>query len=208
MKRITNKDIKEMSHVYRLNLINSINGYKAANLIGTKGVNGENLAIISSVIHLGSNPPLLGFIMRPTTVGRDTYRNIIENGAYTINHVHTKIVEKAHYTSANLEFGVSEFEKCKLTPQYKNDFIAPYVEESNIQVGMSLVEEIPIPSNGTILMVGKIEEIHIHDSIIAENGQVDLNAADTAAISGLNRYHKVEQVAQFPYARPEEIPNF
>ena len=55
-----------MQKVERLNLINSLSGVKPANLIGTKDQNGnENLAIFSSVVHLGSNPALLGFILRP-----------------------------------------------------------------------------------------------------------------------------------------------
>lgn len=208
MKRISNNDIQKMSHVYRLNLINSINGYKAANLIGTKGALGENLAIFSSVIHLGSNPPLLGFIMRPTTVERDTYRNIKETGVYTINHIHEGIIQKAHYTSAKFNIGDSEFEKCKLTPSYLNDFKAPYVAESFIKIGLNFKEEIPIPTNKTILIVGEIEEIHLPESSIAENGQIDLNATKTVAISGLNQYHQVNKIATYPYARVNELPHF
>jgi flavin reductase (DIM6/NTAB) family NADH-FMN oxidoreductase RutF len=61
--------------VERLNLINSCTGYKSANLIATKSVDGAvNVAIFSSITHLGSNPALIGFIVRPT-VPRNTYKN-------------------------------------------------------------------------------------------------------------------------------------
>lgn len=207
MKEITLTDINEMDKIFRLNLINSISGYKSANLIGTTGINGENLAIFSSVIHLGSNPPLLGFIMRPTTVGRDTYRNILENSFFTVNHIHEDFIGKAHYTSASFPFGQSEFEKVKLTAEYL-DFKAPFVKESKIKIGLKLVEEKPIESNGTILLIGLIEKIYIQESCIQENGQLDLNEVNDVCISGLNRYHKVEEINQFPYARIEELPNF
>ena len=80
MTFFTNKDIQEFEHLYKINLVNSLSGYKSANLIGTLSKEGkENLAVFSSVVHLGSSPPILGFILRPTTVPRDTYKNIREN---------------------------------------------------------------------------------------------------------------------------------
>ena len=77
MKHISRDTISQMEKVQRLNLINSCTGYKSASLLATKATSGEtNVAIFSSVTHLGSNPAMIGFIMRPTTVPRDTYKNI------------------------------------------------------------------------------------------------------------------------------------
>ena len=97
--------LAELERHYKLNLINSISGIKPANLVGTVSKNGqENVAIFSSVVHIGSNPPQLGIIFRPQEeIPRDTYRNIMETGFYTVNHVTTSIIEKAHYTSAKLK---------------------------------------------------------------------------------------------------------
>jgi len=88
MKIFDQKDIENLHHLYRINLINSCSGYKSANLIGTQSKDGQtNLAVFSSVMHLGSNPPLIGFILRPDNVPRHTYENIMETGVYTVNHV-------------------------------------------------------------------------------------------------------------------------
>ena len=66
MKHFTKKNILEMDKVKRLNIVNSITGIKPGNLIGTiSNDNFPNLAIFSSIVHLGSNPALLGFILRP-----------------------------------------------------------------------------------------------------------------------------------------------
>jgi hypothetical protein len=52
--------------VERLNLINSCTGYKSANLIATKSEDGAvNVAIFSSITHLGSNPLVKGCDCRP-----------------------------------------------------------------------------------------------------------------------------------------------
>ena len=112
MQYFNTSDIQGFSKLYRLNLINSITGYKSANMIGTKSNSGnENLAIFSSITHLGSNPALLHFTLRPNTVPRDTYKNIRENSVFTVNHVSLKQIDQAHHTSAKYEEKVSEFDQ-------------------------------------------------------------------------------------------------
>lgn len=145
---LSQADLEQTSRIKRLNLINAISGIKPGNLIGTKSNDGHaNLAIISSVVHLGSNPAFLGFIMRPTKdIRRHTYENIMSNGVFTINHIHTDFIERAHYTSAKFGATVSEFEACKLTEEYLYDFPAPFVGESRIKMGefpYARVSEVP-----------------------------------------------------------------
>ena len=94
-------ELLELDKIYRANLINSCTGFKSANLISTKSKDSiENVAVFSSVTHLSSNPPLLGFILRPTTVERNTYDNLEKTGYFTVNHIHQSIVKDAHHTSA------------------------------------------------------------------------------------------------------------
>lgn len=59
------EDIDNLEKIFKINLINSCSGFKSANLLGTISDEGvSNVAVFSSVIHLGSNPPTLGFILR------------------------------------------------------------------------------------------------------------------------------------------------
>jgi len=86
------KDIQSLNKIFKINLINSCSGFKSANLLGSISEEGvSNVAVFSSVTHLGSNPPTLGFILRPTTVPRDTYKNIKDSGFFTIN-IFTKLL--------------------------------------------------------------------------------------------------------------------
>lgn len=60
-----------------------------------------NVAVFSSVTHIGSNPPMISFITRPLTVNRDTYNNLKENPFFTVNHITNNIISDAHHTSAS-----------------------------------------------------------------------------------------------------------
>ena len=208
MKSFNKEEIKSLDKIFRLNLINSVSGYKSANLIGTSSEEGENLAIFSSVVHLGANPALLGFIMRPAAVPRNTLTNMKQSKSFTINSISEEIIQKAHYTSANFDSGVSEFKACELTPEYIGDFEAPFLKESKLKMAMRLEQIIDIELNDTMLIIGSIQNIYVDEIALKKNGQLDLNAINAVAISGLNRYHKVEEIGNFPYARVLELPVF
>lgn len=206
-QQITTLEISKMDKIKRLNLVNHLSGYKSANLIGTKSKEGiSNLSMISSVIHLSSSPPVIGFMQRPTTVPRDTYSNILETGSYTINHVHQSFMDKAHYTSAKFDAHESEFGHCDLGESYMDDFYAPFVEESMVKIAVRYKKTYDITESNTLMVVGEIESIYLSGDIMSEDGQLDFSGLDTVAISGLNNYHTVKQVASFPYARPGEFP--
>ena len=164
------KAIEEMDRIQKIKFINSVSGIKPANLIGTISSSKQpNLAIFSSVFHLGSDPALLGFITRPTgEVPRHTLENIKKNKAYTINHVVASFTEKAHYTSAKIDRTHSEFETCGLTEQYIEGFKAPFVQESKLKMGMEFRQAIDIELNGTILVIGQIQHLIIPDEAIGQ----------------------------------------
>lgn len=201
----TRDQIDAFEHIYKINLMNSISGFKSANLIATKSKSGiPNVAVFSSVVHYGSNPPILGFVLRPTTVPRNTYENIKETGLYTINHIHTNIIEEAHHTSAKYPLDVSEFDKTNLVEEYKDNFLAPYVTGSPVQIGMEYLEEYYIKANDTILVLGKVIDLYIDDALLTYDGFVDLTKGNVAAINGLDGYVVPSSVKRLTYQRPKE----
>ncbi|SFB28080.1 flavin reductase family protein [Algoriphagus aquimarinus] len=202
-------EIEKLERTYKLNLINSLSGVKPANLIGTKSKDGkDNVAIFSSVVHLGSSPAQLAFIMRPQSeIPRDTYPNILETEFYTINHVSESFIEKAHYTSAKLKKGESEFDRMKLEKEFIAGFHAPFVKDSPVKIGMKHLESIPLP-NGCLFVIGSVEMLVLPDEAINNLGQLDLQHSSGIGISGLNTYYGLTRLASFPYVREEEIPDF
>lgn len=195
--------IMEMEQRKRAQFINSISGFRSVALIGTRDTKGQtNLAIFSSIVHIGSNPPLLSFIMRPDSVERHTLTNIMETGFYTINHINADMYEKAHQTSARYPKNVSEFDAAQLTPAFKNDFVAPFVAESNIQIGMEFKERINININQTSMIIGEIKFVHYPTNCLLDDGFIDIEKAGTITSSGVDSYHTTQLLQKLEYAKP------
>lgn len=203
MQHIRRNDIDMMERNTRTHLINCLSGFKSANLVGTQQQGLENLAIVTSVVHIGANPPLLGMVMRPHTVPRDTLENIRSTGYYTINHVHQQWVDKAHQTSARYPREQSEFAATGLTPWYSADFSAPYVAESHVKIGLKVEEIVVLACNLTELVIGQVEEIWLSEGIMFDDGFLDLTRAGSACVSGLEGYHGTQPLARFSYAKPD-----
>lgn len=210
MKKILHFDddaIIAMDKRYRANFINSVTGYKSANLIGTISKdNHENLAIFSSITHIGSNPAMLGFIMRPTTVPRHTYTNIKATRSFTVNHINTEIVLPSHQTAAAYEENVSEFVATGLETEYLNNWRAPFVKQANIKIACEYVNEYKIEENGTILMIGAVKGVTLPDNCLQEDGWIDLETSMGVAINGLDAYASPKIIDRFSYAKPDKLP--
>ncbi len=200
------EDIQNLEKIFKINLINSCSGFKSANLLGSVSESGiSNVAVFSSVTHLGSKPPTLGFILRPTTVPRDTYKNIKDLGVFTINHIHQDIIEDAHHTSAKYPKEVSEFDMTGLEEEFKGNFKAPFVKGAPVQMSMKFVEEVYVPSNDVMLIVSQIQELYIDDALLQEDGLINLSKGNVAAINGLDTYAIPEFKKQLSYQRPKKI---
>jgi hypothetical protein len=95
-----------------------------------------------------------------------------------------------------------------LNAEFKENFAAPFVKESGIKIGLKFVEEIPIKLNGTVLMIGEIQHLFFPENAWLENGNVDLSSVEDVCVSSLGTYYEVKQIAEFPYAKPGELPDF
>lgn len=205
MKYFDQKYLASLNHLYRNNLVNSSSGFKSANLIATKSKAGiSNVAVFSSVIHLGSNPPLLGFVTRPTTVARNTYKNIKETGCYTINHVFEDIIEDAHHCSAKYDESISEFTMTELEEAYDHTCSAPFVKKAPVQMQMQFKEEYHFKINGTIMIIGEIIGIYVKEDLLKNDGFIDLAEGKVSAINGLDGYTIPKLKTRLPYQRPKQ----
>ena len=197
------KDISNLEKYNRINLINSITGIKPALLVGSKSEkNGTNLAIFSSIVHISSNPPLLGFFLRTNKkLRRDTFENIIENNTYTFNHINSSFIKRAHNTSIKFEKTTSEFESCNFTEDYINDFIAPFVKESKVSIGLILREVVEMGCTESKLVIGEIVHMLFDKDFLENDFSLNLEKTSSIGVCGLNHYYENKKNIFLPYAR-------
>lgn len=192
---------------HRARLVNSLSGFKSANLVGTADAEGQPACcIVSSVVHLGSNPALLGVVFRPPGDDAHNYHNLASSGHFTLSHVTAPIHEQAHQTSARYAAEVSEFEAVGLTPHWHGEgagrFPAPAVAESPVRIGLTVEEDMQLP-NRCRFVIGAVQWVDFASDLQAGDGFLDLAAVDTVAIGGLDAYHTAERMARLSYAKPD-----
>lgn len=204
-KHFTTERLESLEKAYRTHLINSLGGFKSVALIGTISKSEvTNLAIFSSIFHIGAHPPLIAMIFRPSPPERNTLSNILETGYYTINHINESIYKQAHQTSARYDEDISEFEVTGLEAEFKNDFFAPFVKQSHIQIAVLFKEKIDIAINNTSMVIGEITEIYVPENCISDDGFLDIEKANTITCSGLDSYHKTVRLDRLSYAKPNK----
>lgn len=205
MQHISINTIKTWERFYRANFINCLTGFKAVSLIASISQEGQpNLGVFSSVVHLGSDPALIGFINRPLTAAPHTINNIKATGVYTINHIHPSIAAKAHQSSAKYPLDVNEFNAVGLSEQYLPNITAPFVAESHVKYALQLVEIVPITHNNTFLVIGQITDVLIDNKLIKQDGFLALEDAESLASLGVDAYYTTQRLAKYSYAKPDE----
>ena len=203
MRTFSSKELAVQEKRYRTNFINSLSGFKSLQLLGSINQEGQaNLAIFNSIFHVGANPPYIGLVVRPDGPEHDTLKNILGHEHYTLNNVKEEFYQQAHQTSARYASGESEFKACGFKEEYIGDFSVPFVKESSIQIGLKLKELIPVKTNGTTIVIGEVVLIRINETYILEDGTVDLEAAGSITVAGLDSYHRTEKIGRLAYAKP------
>ena len=205
-KHYDSDSLSQMDNRYRAKFINSLSGFKSVNLIGTQDDDGEsNLAIFSSVVHLGASPALVGFVMRPDNGSRHTLDNIISTKHYTINQVSADFYRAAHQSSAGYVKEQSEFIHTGLNASYIKEVKAPFVKESRVKYALTLREILPISHNNTQFIIGEITHIICDEKAITDDGYIDIEALETVCVSGLDSYHTSKRLSRLSYAKPDRL---
>ncbi|MFM6954043.1 MAG: flavin reductase family protein [Sphingobacteriaceae bacterium] len=203
MRIFSSKELAEQEKRYRTNFINSLSGFKSLQLLGSINQEGRtNLAVFNSIFHVGANPPYLGLVVRPDGPEHDTLKNILSSEYYTLNNVCEEFYQKAHQTSARYSSGESEFVACGLSEEYIVNFPAPFVKDSTIQIGLKVAEVLPVKTNGTTILIGEVVLIRLNEAYLLADGTVDLEAAGSITVAGLDSYHRTQKIARLAYAKP------
>ena len=166
-----------------------------------------NLAPFSFFNIFSANPPIL--IFSPARSGRTgqnkhTYDNIKEVPEVVINMVNYDIVQQTSLASTEYPKGINEFTKAGLTP-IASEMIQPFrVKESPAQLECIVKQIIELGDNGGAgnLIICEVVLMHISESILDANQQIDPHKIDLVARLGGNWYSRTNAQSLFKVNKP------
>lgn len=198
MLTYTEQDLSKADRAWRINFVNSLIGPKNLHLLITRSPKGVyNAAIFNSGLHIGSSPPYVGFLLRPTTVPRHTYENLRHFPYATMNSVSLASYKQAHATHAKLPAEESEIERFGLAIHEDPSEPLPYLAQSPIKARLRLVEEHLLTINQTRLLIFSIEKVMVALSP-DKDGFLRLDELEAVAGSGCDGYWKLTFLGREP----------
>lgn len=201
MLTYTAAQLLSADRAWRINFINCLIGPKNLHVLLTRNTSGSyNAAIFNSGIHVGSSPPYVGFLLRPTTVPRHTYENLRQYPYATMNAVSRAMYARAHATHAKLPYGESEAEHFGLPLHWEAEEDLPYLMESPLRARLRLVEEHLLMVNQTRLLIFAVEAVHLAVEPDSD-GFFRMDALDLVAGSGCDAYWRISYLERQPMER-------
>lgn len=156
-----------------------------------------NLSPFSFFNVFSANPPVL--IFSPARrVRNNTTKHTLQNAEtvkeVVINVVNYAIVQQMSLSSTEYPDGVNEFEKAGLT-MLKSDIVKPYrVAESPIQLECKVNDIIKLGTEGGSgnLIICELVKLHLSETILDENGNVNQHNLDLVARAGGSYYSRAK----------------
>jgi flavin reductase (DIM6/NTAB) family NADH-FMN oxidoreductase RutF len=169
--------------------------------ISTVGNDGSrNLAPYSFFNGVNGSPPVVMFSASRKRRGdiKDTLRNVQETGEFVINLVDEALAEKMNLTSAEWEYGESEFERAQLETLPSVDVRPLRVAASPIALEAKVVQIIPIEGTPSTLVLGRVLRFHIRRDLMRPNGLIDPEKLRPVSRLGGDEYATLGRVFEMP----------
>ena len=166
-----------------------------------------NLSPYSFFNVFGSNPATLVFSpsrkVRNNTL-KHTLENVQATGEVVINMVTYAMVQQTSLSSCEYPQGMDEFIKAGFSklPSVK---VKPWrVAESPVQIECKVKQVIETGEEGGAgnLVICEVLLMHINDSVLNENGQIDPHKIDLVARMGADYYCRASGIAVFEVPKP------
>ena len=166
-----------------------------------------NLSPYSFFNLFSSNPPIVVF--SPARRVRDnstkhTLENIIEVPEVVINIVDYSMVQQVSLASCEYPKGTNEFLKAGFTEEKATLVKPPMVKESKIKLECKVNQVIPLGTEGGAgnLVIAEILMMHIDESILNAENNIDQTKLDLVARLGANWYTRANKDTIFEVEKP------
>lgn len=190
---------KEISPLKLQGFLQSSVGPRPIAFASTMDKNGNpNLSPFSFFNVFSANPPILVF--SPARRVRDnsikhTLINCEATKEVVINVVNYDIVQQMSLSSTEYPEGVNEFLKSGLT-MLPSEVVKPFrVAESPVQFECKVNQIISLGTEGGAgnLIICEVVKLHIDESVLDENGNIDQHKIDLVSRMGANWYSRANQ---------------
>jgi len=166
-----------------------------------------NLSPFSFFNAFSANPPILIFSparrVRGNTI-KHTLENVLANKEVVISIVTAEMAQQVSLSSCDFEKGVNEFEKAGFTP-VKSEKVTPFrVKESPVNFECKVNEVIALGREGGAgnLVICEVLKIHIDESILDEDKNIDPLKLGALSRLGGNWYGKATKDSLFQIVKP------
>lgn len=166
-----------------------------------------NLSPYSFFNLFSSRPPIVVFSparrVRDNTT-KHTLENVMEVPEVVINMVDYAMVRQMSLTSCEYAREVNEFVKAGFTEQPATRVRPPMVKESKIKLECRVDRVIPLGEEGGAgnLVLAEVLVLHIDESVLDANMQIDPLKLDQVARLGGNWYCRAHDTALFEVEKP------
>ncbi len=169
-----------------------------------------NLAPFSFFVMGGQNPQSIAFCPVADREGRpkDTLRNVMETGEFTVSVVSREMAERVNATSAPYPPDVDEFDAVGFTRAPSVLVKPPYVRESPASLECKVFQVVPHgsgPQHST-WVIGEVLALHVRDDVLGEDGLPDTAKVHPAARMGRQEWAHVNAENMFVLVRPTSVP--
>ena len=212
---------KDVSPLKLQGYLQSSVGPRPIAFASTVDTNGNpNLSPFSFFNVFSSNPPILVFSparrVRDNTI-KHTLINCEATKEVVINVVNFDIVQQMSLSSTEYADGVNEFLKSGLT-MLPSEVVKPFrVAESPVQFECKVNQIVSLGTEGGAgnLIICEVVKLHIDESILDENGNINQHKIDLVSRMGANWYSRSNQ-GLFEIPKPlatlgigvDQIPDF
>jgi len=147
--------------------------------ISTRGVTGvTNLAPYSFFNAVAYTPPQVivsSIGGKPDRdKGKDSYSHIVETGVFCINIAGFEDREALNASSAGYPADQSEFETLGLMPAECEVIDCPRLTNVPASLECKLTQTIDLEGSGNLMIVARVEAIHLRDDCLTEEGRFDV----------------------------------
>ncbi len=161
-------------------------------IVSTRSASGiNNVAPFSFFNAVSANPPLvaLGISRKPSGEKKDTHRNIEETREFVVNTADESLLDPLVQTATAYPYGVSEFEKAGLSPVPSLKVKPPRVDGAPVQFECTLFKLMELGDGGpdsSVLILGKIVQLHLRAELYHEGKIVQERLAPIARLGGIS----------------------